>query len=95
VIAEYDSQADALSIDLIDDLKRLDHAEEVEGTSAIVHFLGEEIASVELLGASVNQTQLETAASGYSLDGDALLAAAAAALAAPDRPVRLEVGAPA
>ncbi len=93
--ADYDSEADALRIDLMDALVQLDHGEYVEGTSVIVNFFDGDPACIEVLGAAGNTSELKTAAAQYGLDGDALMAASAAALAAPDRTVRVQLGTPA
>ena len=92
--AEYDSQADALSIDLI-------QAEQWDGTDAIdddycnVALAGGQAANVELLAPSEHLDLLAVAAERHGLEAVALEAAARSALAAPDRVVVLDVLAPA
>ena len=92
--AEYDSEADALSIDLLE-VDRWDGHEAVDDTHCHVAFAGEEPANVELLSPAGNLPLLAVAAERFGLDAQALEAAARSALAAPDRVVVLEVSAPA
>jgi hypothetical protein len=90
---DYDSEADALSIDLVE-VDRWDFGEEIEGTSCTVAMRDGRPVNVELLSPAKNLAQLETAAKRFDLDPQALLAAAQAGLSAPDRPVMVEVGRP-
>ena len=90
--ADYDSEADALSIDLIK-FDLFERQESVHDTYCQVAFARGVPANVELLTPSEHLDLLEVAARRYDLDGAGLLAAAQAALAAPDRIVDLEVGA--
>lgn len=90
---DYDSEADALSIDLIE-VDRWDFGEEVEGTSCTVAMSDGRPVNVELLSPRDRLDQLRLAAERFGLDGQALLAAARAGLEAPDRPVTVEVGRP-
>lgn len=90
--ADYDSEADALDIELF----RFEHfecQESVHDSYCTVGFSGGRLAAIELLCPADHLDLLEVAAGRYNLDGAALLAAAQAALAAPDRIVDLEVGA--
>jgi hypothetical protein len=48
--------------------------------------------SIQLLGADKDIEPLDEAAERYGLDAEGLRAAARAALAAPDREIRIEVG---
>jgi len=89
--ADYDSEANALSIDLIDVL----HWEGSEGVGDRVNvaFAKGKPANVELLYPDLGVDEvLREAADRFDLDGDALIAAARAAVAVPDRVVTLEVG---
>lgn len=89
--ALYDSEADALQIDL-DDVP-VDHVEDV-GNGAAVSLAGETAVGLELLGAREGiEAPIAEAASRYGLDREALEAAARSALAAPDRVVVLAVAA--
>jgi prepilin-type processing-associated H-X9-DG protein len=88
--ADYDSEANALSIDLID-------APSWEGSEAVgrrvnVSFADGRAVNVELLYPNLGlEKPLEDAAARYELDAEALIAAAKAAVAAPDRVVTLDV----
>jgi hypothetical protein len=90
--ADYDSQADALSIDLIQ-FDLFEYQESVHDTYCQVAFAKGVAANVELLNPAEHLDLLGVAADRYDLDAPALRAAAQAALAAPDRIVDLEVGA--
>lgn len=89
--ADYDSEADALSIDL-KQFELYDHGEQIHDTYCHVGFADGGPANVELLSPANHLDLLDVVAERYDLDGAALLAAAQAALAAPDRVVKLEVG---
>jgi hypothetical protein len=91
--ADYDSQADALDLEL-SPFEYFDYQKQVDDDYCTVGFAGGRLVSVELLYPARNLNLLELAAQRYDLDGTALRAAAQAALAAPDRVVKLEVGAP-
>lgn len=89
---DYDSEADALSIDLVA-ADRWDEGEGVDEQQVCnVSFSKGELVNVELLYPADNLGLLEVAAKRFDLDGQALLAAARAGLSAPDRPVTVEVG---
>lgn len=88
--ADYDSEADALSITLRQ-FKRYDNQEQVDDDYCNVGIVGGQPVDVELLYPSENLALLELAAERYDLDGTALVAAAQAALAAPDRLVVMDV----
>ena len=90
--ADYDSEADALDIELVR-FERLEGQDSVDDTYCQVGFSAGMPASIELLNPAGHLDLLEVAADRYDLDGPALLAAAQAALAAPDRIVDLQVGA--
>ncbi len=89
--ADYDSEADALSIDLVE-VDAWDGGEDVDGAHCHVTFAHDCPVNVELLSPHDHIDLLGVAAERYGLDGAALTAAAQAALAAPDRPVTLDVG---
>jgi uncharacterized protein YuzE len=90
--AEYGSEADAILIELEevdswDDEVRIDEA----------MFCGVAFRHKRLVGVSLRYPQeelrlLEVAATRFGLDATALTATTQAALAAPDRPVTVEVG---
>ena len=90
--ADYDSRADALSIDLIQ-FDRFEGQDSVDDTFCQVAFAHGRPANVELLNPASHLDLLADVADRYSLDGDALRAAAQAALAAPDRLVELKFSA--
>jgi hypothetical protein len=90
--ADYDSQADALSIEFREFglYERQDH---VDDDYCVVGFAGGVPVNVALLSPARHLDLLEIAAERYGLDSTALPAAAQAALAAPDRLVEVDVGA--
>lgn len=90
--ADYDSEADALSIELRQ-VERVDRQEQVDDDYCIVGIVGGSVVNIGLLYPARYVDLLEIAAERYDLDGTALVAAARAALAAPDRVVELEVAA--
>lgn len=84
--ADYDSQADALSIDLIE-AERWDGQEEIDDTYCHVATRNGSPVNVELLNPRENLHLLKAVAERYGLDLAVLRAAAHAALSAPDRAV--------
>ena len=88
--AEYDSSADALSIDLID-AQRWDGSDAIDADYCRVAFVGERPAKVELLSPGAHLELLAVAAAPHGLDAEAIEAAARSALAAPDRTVVLDI----
>jgi uncharacterized protein YuzE len=88
--ADYDSEADALLIELRE-VAHFDHGEQVDDDYCNVGIVGDRAAAVELLGPAKHLDLLAVAAAQYDLDGTALVAAAKAALAAPDRLVVMDV----
>lgn len=91
--ADFDSKADALDIELVR-FGRLEWEDSVDDTYCQVGFANGKPVCVELLDPVEHLDLLPIVAERYELDGDALLAVAQAALAAPDRLVELKVGAP-
>jgi hypothetical protein len=90
--ADYDSKANAISIALVQ-VEGADRADQAH-PRAIVALRGRQPVEVQLLYPDLGVAEPLTAvASRYGLDVEALLAAAGAALAAPDRTVTLGVGA--
>jgi hypothetical protein len=69
-----------------------DYVEEVAGGTCIVWFHDDRPESIQLLGADKDITPLDEAAERFDLDAEGLRAGARAALAAPDREIRIEVG---
>lgn len=90
--ADYDSQADALSIDLLD-APCWDDGEEIDDTYCNVALSGGRPANIELLDPRDHLDLLEQVAERFDLDLAALRAAAQATLAAPDRVISLDVAA--
>jgi hypothetical protein len=90
--ADFDSEANALSIDLIE-FDLYEHQDSVHDTYCQVGFAKSVPANVELLNPADHLDLLDVVADRYGLDGLALRAAAQAALAAPDRVVELAVAA--
>ncbi|HEX6456104.1 MAG TPA: hypothetical protein VF009_06245 [Solirubrobacterales bacterium] len=89
--ADYDSEANALSIDLVQ-VDRWDDGDSVdEDEQCNVAFSQGRVVNVELLSPAKNLELLNAAAERFELDAEGLLAAAKAALAAPDRSVTLEL----
>jgi hypothetical protein len=89
--ADYDSEANALSIDLIQ-VDRWDDGDSVDKDEQCnVAFFQGRVVNVELLYPEGNLELLNAAADKFDLDAEGLLAAAKAALAAPDRSVTLEL----
>jgi hypothetical protein len=88
--ADFDSQANALSIDLVE-VDRWDYGEKVHSQVNVAIADGRPV-NVELLYPDLGLKEpLQTAARRYELDAEALIAAAQAAIAAPDRVVTLDV----
>lgn len=88
--AEYDSEADVLSIDLIQ-AERWNGSDAVDDDFCIVATVDDRPANVELLSPAQHLNLLTVAAQRHGLDAEALEAAARSALAAPDRTVVLDV----
>jgi len=89
--ADYDSEANALSIDLVD--ARHWEGSEGVGERVNVSFADNKPVNVEVLYPNLGlEEPLREAADRFELDAEVLIAAAQAAIAAPDREVTLEVG---
>jgi hypothetical protein len=89
--ADYDSQGDTIQIEL-ERVDRLDYGD--PETGAVVGFRDGRPVCIDVISArrcGVGDS-LRAVADRYDLDAEALIAAAQAALAAPDRPVTLDVG---
>lgn len=90
--ADYDSQADALSIDLA----AVDHwqdSEVIDDDCCVVALAEGRPVNIELLYPAENLKVLEKAADHFDLDHEAIEVAAKAALAAPDRLVEIDLSA--
>lgn len=91
--ADYDSQADTLEIEL-HQVTELDHADDSTHPRTVVHSAEGKPAIVDILYPSLGiEEPIAAVTDAYELDGEALLSAARAALASPDRTVTLEVAA--
>jgi hypothetical protein len=88
--ADYDSEADALSI-VLAPFDRYDDQDAVDEDNCHVGIVGGRAVDIELLYPARHLDLLQIAADRYDLDGAALLAIARAALAAPDRLVTMEL----
>src|SRR3954451_5288444 len=88
--ADYDSEADALSIQF-SPCKHYDHQESVDEDNCHVGIVAGRPVDIELLYPARHLDLLGIAAERYELDGGALLAAAKAALAAPDRLITMDL----
>jgi hypothetical protein len=91
--ADYDSEADAVGIDLRQ-FDRYERQDQVDDDYCVIGFADGEPVRVSLLSPAEHLDLLDVAAERYELDAAALRAAATAALAAPDRIVTLDVSAP-
>ncbi|HWO15609.1 MAG TPA: hypothetical protein VNM89_02725 [Solirubrobacterales bacterium] len=91
--ADYESAFDTIQITL-EDVDRFSGSSDVVGDGAvIVSFCDGRPVMVDVIGTRHGfEKPLRTAAERNGLDAEALIAAATAAIAAPDRPVRLDVG---
>ncbi len=88
--ADYDSKADALTIEL-HQVERFDRGEQVDDDYCNVGIVGDRVVAIELLYPNEHLDLLDRAVEQYGLDGPALVAAAKAALAVPDRLVVMDV----
>ncbi|HEX7058889.1 MAG TPA: hypothetical protein VF176_03475 [Solirubrobacterales bacterium] len=84
--ADYDSEANALSIDLVE-VPRWDNGTEIDDTYCNVALFQGTPVNVELLNPSDHLDLLDVVAKRFALDVVALRATAQAALAAPNRVV--------
>jgi hypothetical protein len=91
--ADYESDFDTIQIEL-EGVGRLSGGSEVIANGAvIISFSQSRPVLIDVIGTRNGFEQpLRVAAERNNLDAEALVAAARAALAAPDRPVELDVG---
>lgn len=87
--ADYDSEANAILITLVEGAYCDDGDSVDKGELCNVSLRNDQVTSVELLYPGENLELLAAAAERFDLDGEGLLAAARAALTAPDRVVTL------
>lgn len=89
--ADYDSEGDTLAIELVE-VERLDYGDDSAHPQAVVSFRDGQLAAIDVIGARDDvEEPLKAVATTHGLDFETLLAAARAALAAPDRTVVLDV----
>ena len=91
---DYDPEAKSLLFEFGEfrEMEEGDYTETLAGGSCIVWFHDDRPESIQLLGADKDIKPLDEAAERFGLDAEGLRAAAQAALAAPDREIRIEVG---
>jgi hypothetical protein len=88
--ADYDSKGDTIQIEL-EPVDRLDR-DDADIAGVIVGIRDERPVMIDVIGTRAGiDKQLRAAAERYGLDAEALVAAAQAALAAPDRAITLDV----
>jgi hypothetical protein len=86
--ADYDSEANALGIELVE-VERWDDGYEFDDDYCNLGFLEGRLVYIGLLYPSQNLQLLEAVAKAYGLEAGTVLAAAKAALAAPDLAVTI------
>jgi hypothetical protein len=94
VKADFDSEADALAIELID-VDRWDDGDGFDENYCNLGFYEGRLVYIGLLCPSDNLHLLKAVSETYDLDAEELIAAAKAALAAPDRVVTISERIPA
>jgi len=87
--ADYDSQANALGIELVE-VDRWDDGYEFDDDYCNLGFSEGRLVYIGLLYPSQNLQLLEAVAESYELDAGKVIAAAKAALAAPDLAVTID-----
>jgi len=93
--ADYDSEADTIQITLEPVNSLSGGSDVIENGLVIVGFHEDRPVLIDLIGTRNPgfEQPLRVAAERHNLDAEALVAIAHAALAAPDRPIQLDVGA--
>jgi len=90
--ADYDSQGDTIQIDLVDPVGRVDFGNDKIDEGLVISIRDGKPVRIDVIGTGGDLgASLRRAGDHYGLDSEALLAAAQAAVAAPDREVRLDV----
>jgi hypothetical protein len=90
--ADYDSKGDTIQIDL-EQVGRVDYGDDEVDDWLVVSICDGRPVRIDVIGTGGDIGEsLRAAARRYGLDGEALIAGAQAALAAPDREVVLDVG---
>jgi hypothetical protein len=92
--ADYDSEGDTIQIELAE-FQRPAYGEDVENGAVVVSVHDDRPVKLDVIGTRRRDFEkpLRAAAALYELDAETLIAIARAAVAAPDRPVHLDVGA--
>lgn len=91
--ADYDSEGDTIQIEL-EAVDRTDYGDDGVDEGIVIGVRDERPVWVDVIDTDGDLSEgLRAAADAYDLDAEALIAAAQAALAAPDRVVVLDVGA--
>jgi len=92
--ADYESRADTIQITLEEVERFTGGSEVIDGGAVIVSFYDGRPVMIDVIGTRKHDFEkpLRVAAERHELDAEALIAIARATLAAPDRPVGLEVG---
>lgn len=91
---DYDSEARSLLFEF-GEFRRSesgDYTEKLAGGTCLVRVHDDRADGIQLLSADDDITRLDEAAERFNLDAEGLRAGAHAALAAPDREIRIEVG---
>jgi hypothetical protein len=90
--ADYDSEGDTIQIDLVDPVDRVDYGDGEVDDWLVVSICDGKPVRIDVIGTGGDVgASLRRAGDHYGLDSEALLAAAQAAVAAPDREVLLDV----
>lgn len=91
---DYDSEGHSLLFEFGESREREDgdRVEELAGGTCVVWIHDDRPESIQLLSADKDIARLDQAAEHFDLDAEGLRAGARAALAAPDREIRIEVG---
>lgn len=92
--ADYDSEGDTIQIVLKEEGRLSGGSDVVEDGALIVSFCENRPAMIDVIGTRKHDFEqpLRIAAERYHLDAEVLIGVSRAALAAPDRQVRLDVG---
>ena len=92
--ADYESRADTIQITLSDVDRLSGGSDVIDDGAVIVGMTDGRAAMVDVIGTRGRdfEKSIRIAAERHDLDAEALIAISRATLAAPDRPVRLELG---
>lgn len=88
--ADYDSKGDTIQINLVDSATEADYGDDEVDDWLVVGIRDGQPVRIDVIGTDGDTAEsLRVAAARFDLDADALIAAAGAALASPDREVVL------